>query len=53
MQDTPIHCPADADATEVEQMACEAPRPVKPGKPNEPTPQGSGPTSPPPPPVDK
>lgn len=33
MQEAPIHCPADVDATEVEKAACETPRPVKPGKP--------------------
>jgi len=32
MQDVPIHCPADIDATEAEQKACEAPKPVKPGQ---------------------
>lgn len=31
MQDAPIHCPADIDATEDEQKACEASKPVKPG----------------------
>jgi hypothetical protein len=25
MQDAPIHCPADLEATEAEQAACEAP----------------------------
>lgn len=25
MQDVPIHCPADVDATEVERMACDTP----------------------------
>lgn len=44
MQDTPIHCPADVDATEVEQKACETPKPIKPGKPGDGTvtPQSGG-----------
>lgn len=35
MQEAPIHCPADVDATEVEQAACEAPKEKKPGKPDD------------------
>ncbi|MEH3121160.1 MAG: hypothetical protein PGN16_04135 [Sphingomonas phyllosphaerae] len=51
MQDAPIHCPADVDATEVEQKACEAPqKPDK--KPGDVTVQsgGGGTTNPPQPP---
>jgi hypothetical protein len=34
MQDAPIHCPADVEATDVERAACEATaKPPKPGKP--------------------
>lgn len=35
MQDAPIHCPADVDATEAEKAACETPKPVKPSKPDD------------------
>lgn len=44
MQDTPIHCPADVDATEVEKAVCETPKRVKPGKPDDGTvaPQSGG-----------
>lgn len=54
MQDAPIHCPADVDATDVERTACEAPVKPKAGKPidRDVTTQsgGGGTTNPPQPP---
>ena len=52
MQDAPIHCPADVEATEAEQATCEAPKPVKPGDDGtvKPLGGGGGTTNPPEPP---